>query len=542
MDSDLKVVSKSAKHVDKLIHYSSKTHSGEKLSPIHVSRKDVFDNLNRKNTINIDQLSPDTIKFLSPHSVDRLLAKKSIQLLAKEALISSQASPENWKEPSRSPSPIQGVKRRRRILNLDSSIEVSDGTPLYDENIQPMDLSTSSQQDMFQESQSQPSHISHIPVRDIPLPESGLPPMSSTQTSHSVIRDVNMSHFSPLMKSAVDSTGYDSQCNIFGSQCSFSPTSQPTTKAKKRSFPYSVDAIETCTAAPQLTDFTCSPEFTTVSHLLSQETGISQSEVFTDQIVDKEYIVRLPKLGVLNAIRKDFLTDMRLSELGNTGVYPPQPLFINKVEPDMLPVNCSLEAPHQRYVSLVPHAYSVLLSDEARPHPQKNLVRLPATAINAMELSAIHATQIAIHQQRINNFVLENGASAHSELDILKQTVMNTCQSLPQESKTKLVDQIDSLASRVSTSNLATCVSASLDLPLLEHNVFIQSSCEVARRNKLLSDSPFHASLPPTSIKNMRFSSLGGNHLVAVTAVNEAVLDKQRRIYLSQIAEFQYSI
>ena len=175
-------------------------------------------------------------------------------------------------------------------------------------------------------------------------------------------------------------------------------------------------------------------------------------------------------------------------------------MFINKVEPDLLPVNCSLEAPHQRYVSLVPHAYSVLLSEEGHPHPQKNLVRLPATASNAMELSAIHAKQLAIHQQRINNLVLENGAAAHSELDELKQTVMSSCQSLSQEAKTKLVDQIDSLYGRLSTSNLASCVSASLDLPLLEHNVFIQSSCEVARRNKLLSDSPFHGSLPPSSI------------------------------------------
>ena len=318
---------------------------------------------------------------------------------------------------------------------------------------------------------------------------------------------------------------------FLGQQCSFSPASQPTVNAmplsKKRSFPYSVDSIETCMVAPQLTDFTCSSEFTTISHLLSQESGISKSEVYTDHIVDKEYIVRLPKLTVLIAIRKDFLTDMRLSGLGETVTYPPHPLFINKVEPDLLPVNCSLEAPHQCHVSSVPHAYNVLLSVEGHPHPQNNLIRLPATTVNAMELSAIHATHLAIHQQRINNLVLENGSEAHSELNELKQTVMSSCQSLSQEAKTKLVDHIDSLSGKLTTSNIASCVSASLDLPLLEHNLFIQSSCEVERKNKFLSDSPFHGSVPPSSVKNMRFSSLGGKHLVAVTAVNEAVLDKR---------------
>ena len=263
MDSDVKDVSKSIKRTDQLHRHSLKTHSGEKQSPTHVSRKDVFENLKRKNTINIDQLSPDTIKFLSPHSVDRLLAKKSVQLLTKEAMISLQASRARKKEPSRSPSPIQAIKRRKRILNLDSfdhidslsgklatsniascvsasldlpllehnlfiqssceverkrilnldsSVELSDGTPLYDENVMPLDLSVSSQKDMFQESLPL-----HTPIHDISLSGSRLPPMSSTQTSHSLRKDLSVSHISPLVRSTVDSTGDESQCNIFGS-------------------------------------------------------------------------------------------------------------------------------------------------------------------------------------------------------------------------------------------------------------------------------------------------------------------------------------
>ena len=158
-----------------------------------------------------------------------------------------------------------------------------------------------------------------------------------------------------------------------------------------------------------------------------------------------------------------------------------------------------MDNPHQRLVTSVPEAYSVLLSEVGRKHPMSNQVRFPSTAVNAMELSAIHASQIAVHQQRSNNLILENMTEACSDSDKLKQLIMENGHSMPTEAKTQLISLIDDLTGRLSTSCLASCISAPLDAPLLEHIAFNQASCEVGRKNKIISDTPFHSDLPVSS-------------------------------------------
>ena len=100
---------------------SLKSHSGGKhrvhgrSSPC-LSRKDLFDNVQSRNTIDIDKLSPDSIQHLSPHSLERLLAKKSVQLLAKRALVAQVYVPEH--SPSRSTIPVQAKQSHKHILDF----------------------------------------------------------------------------------------------------------------------------------------------------------------------------------------------------------------------------------------------------------------------------------------------------------------------------------------------------------------------------------------------------------------------------------------
>ena len=355
------------------------------------------------------------------------------------------------------------------VDTLDISLQ-SMGTPLCDETIleentsqidvsmlcdvTPLDLSTSSipisQQDLFSSTAPVEQHY-HIPVRDISLLGTRLPPL---QSAHSI---------SPLVRSSSESV-VGSQTNIFGSQCAFSPDIvQPkmTKKGKNKTFyPFNVDLIDRGTSSLQVTDYTCSPEFSTILRLLGQQNEILPSEISTDQILENEYIVRLPPPPVLDAIHSDFLAAMRLSQDSGSNVYPPQPNFINRIDPVSLPVVFSVDNPHQRLVTSVPEAYSVLLSEVGRKHPMSNQVRFPSTAVNAMELSAIHASQIAVHQQRSNNLILENMTEACTDSDKLKQLIMENGNSMPAEAKSQLISLLDDLSIRLSTSCLASCISA----------------------------------------------------------------------------------
>ena len=213
-----------------------------------------------------------------------------------------------------------------------------------------LDLSVSSQRDLDFSPFTAETKPPHIPLEDNPFPGTRLPPLRSPLASHSQSRGPN---------TYVDSVVYDSQTNLFGSQCTFALPSHVTPQPKPRIYSYNIDAIEQYTAHPQITDYACSLD-------IYQYLSIGQSQI-------------LP--------------------------LPPQFL---------------VDVPHHRLVSGVPQAYSVLLSEGGQAHPQNNLIRIPATAVNAMELSAIHVSHLAAHQQRINNLILENVSQTHTELDELK--------------------------------------------------------------------------------------------------------------------------
>ena len=235
--------------------------------------------------LDINKVSPESIKLLSPSSLKRFLKQNSVQLQVKEDLLANRVS-----SSSRSLSPIQTKRSRKRIVDLDTSMDTLDislqsmGTPLCDETVlegdtpqfdvsilcdeTPLDLSRSSipvsQLDLFSSSAPVEQRF-HIPVRDISLPGTRLPPL---QSAH---------YISPLVRSSSESV-VGSQSNIFGSQCAFSPNIvQPTVtkKVKKKSiFPFNVELIDRGTSSPQVTDYTCSPEFSTISRLLGQQNEI----------------------------------------------------------------------------------------------------------------------------------------------------------------------------------------------------------------------------------------------------------------------------
>ena len=476
----------------------------------HVSRKQAVVNL-----IDIRTISQEKLRQLSPTTVESLLlAQSSIVQDKQKELATKQTIAQKYS----SPKPVKKFRFNRII----DSVTDSDDDNNSDNASVHSDISFSHLS----------VHEKDSPVRVSRSSHTFVPDRTSSPTDQypgkMLPKNIKPMH---LQESCRLDYNPDSSINVFGSSSPFkyipsrvSGINSQHTASATRFYPYNVDTIVRDTGKNQDTDFSSSAEFTSVSHLLAQQSELESQSLVTDQVLESEFIVRLPKPPLLAARHEDLLLTMDKSK--TLDAYPSQPKFINRVEFDPLPPDFNVNT-FKRKVSTVPQSYNVLMSDRGRSTRAQGLVRLPITAINAMELSAIHLQELAVFQQRVNSSVLSNVSQCQTEFDGLRELVMRQCSSLSFDVKAQLVASIDSLGGRLATANLASAVSSSLDSPVIEHSVFIQASTETARINKIIADTPFHSALSDEAKEDLRFSSLGKESLITQVAIDAAVLDKR---------------